>query len=50
MAGNNVTAAEGNPAMDYDAHFASYHLFTSLFKWGTIFVILVVLLLAYLTL
>ncbi len=36
--------------MDYPAHLESYHLFTSLIKWGTVSVILIVLLLAFLTL
>ncbi len=40
----------GHPDMDYEAHLATYHLFTSLLKWGTISVILAVLLLAFLTL
>ena len=36
--------------MDYPAHLATYHLFTSLIKWGAVTVILIVLLLAFLTL
>ena len=50
---NQITAGDqalGHPDMDYEAHLATYHLFTSLLKWGTVFVILAVLLLAFLTL
>ena len=50
MAGNSIDAADGHPDMDYAAHFASYKLFTTLFKWGTIGVILIVLLIAHFTL
>jgi hypothetical protein len=47
VAGNG---ADAHSAMDYPAHLASYHLFTSLMKWGTVFVVGAVLLLAFLTL
>jgi hypothetical protein len=52
MAANQITAqgAPGHSDMDYPAHLASYRLFTSLLKWGTIIVVLAVLLLALLTL
>jgi hypothetical protein len=53
MAVNQVTTADGaldQSGMDYPAHLATYHFFTSLIKWGTIFVVLAVLLLAFLTL
>jgi hypothetical protein len=53
MAANQVTTADGalgQSEMDYPAHLATYRLFTSLIKWGTVFVILAVLLLAFLTL
>ena len=53
MAANQITAGDfelGHPDMDYEAHLATYHLFTQLLKWGAIFVVLAVLLLAFLTL
>jgi hypothetical protein len=53
MAVNQVTTADGvlgQSEMDYPAHLATYEFFTSLIKWGTVFVILAVLLLAFLTL
>lgn len=52
MAANQITAqgAPGHPDMDYAAHLASYKLFTSLLKWGSIFVILALVLLAVVTL
>jgi hypothetical protein len=53
MATDQLVAGNGanvDSAMDYPAHLASYHLFTSLMKWGTVFVIGAVLLLAFLTL
>ena len=50
MAANQIDVASGHPDMDYPAHLASYHLFTTLFKWGTVLVVAIVLLLAFLTL
>jgi hypothetical protein len=56
MAANQVTGqlngndAIGQPDMDYPAHLATYRLFTSLVKWGTVLVILALVLLAFLTL
>jgi len=47
VAGNGADVASG---MDYPAHVATYHFFTSLMKWGTVFVVGAVLLLAFLTL
>ncbi len=45
-----TTGAEGNPAMDYEAHYATYKTFTTMVKWGTATVVLILILLAYLTL
>jgi hypothetical protein len=40
----------GHEGMDYPAHLETYRLFTGLVKWGTVSVVLIVLLLAFLTL
>ena len=40
----------GHSDMDYAAHFATYHLFTTLLKWGAIGVVLILVLLAFITL
>jgi hypothetical protein len=52
MAANQMTGGDaiGQPDMDYPAHLATYQLFTSLVKWGTILAILALVLLAFLTL
>ncbi|WP_374547091.1 aa3-type cytochrome c oxidase subunit IV [Rhodoblastus sp.] len=52
MAANQMTEGDalGHSDMDYPAHLATYRLFTSLVKWGTIFVVLVLILLAFITL
>ena len=53
MAANQTAAhndSGGHPDMDYAAHFATYHLFTTLLKWGAIGVVLILILLAFLTL
>jgi hypothetical protein len=47
MSGNDALGASD---MDYPAHFETYRLFTSLVKWGTATVILILLLLAFFTL
>jgi hypothetical protein len=52
MSADQMTAGEsgGHPDMDYEAHQATYAMFTGLIKWGTVGVIFVVLLLAFFTL
>jgi hypothetical protein len=53
MAANQITTGDselGHPDMDYAAHLATYHMFTQLMKWGAIFVILTILVLAFVTL
>jgi hypothetical protein len=52
MSADQMTAEEagGHPDMDYAAHQATYQMFIGLIKWGSIGVILIVLLLAFLTL
>lgn len=42
--------AEGHPDMDYAEHEKTYRMFTSFVKWGTLAVVLAVILLAVLTL
>ena len=46
----NDVATTGHPDMDYAEHDRTYAMFTSLFKWGAVFCIACVLLLAFLTL
>jgi hypothetical protein len=46
----NDIATAGHPDMDYAEHDRTYAMFISLFKWGTVFCIACVLLLAFLTL
>jgi hypothetical protein len=53
MAADQIAAhndSGGHPDMDYAAHFATYRLFTTLLKWGSIGVVLILVLLAFLTL
>ena len=53
MAADQMTAhneSGSHPDMDYAAHVATYHLFTSLLKWGSIGVAAVLILLAFITL
>jgi hypothetical protein len=53
MAADQIAAhsnSGGHPDMDYPAHLATYHLFTTLLKWGAIGVVVVLILLAFLTL
>jgi hypothetical protein len=45
-----VAAADGHPDMDYLEHEKTYRMFTSFVKWGTVSVILIVILLAFATL
>lgn len=49
MASNEVVS-DGHPDMDYAEHERTYAFFIALFKWGTVFCIACVLLLAVLTL
>ena len=49
MADHHVSEA-GHPAMDYAEHERTYALFIKLFKYGTVAVVVFVVLLAYLTL
>ena len=46
----NDVAATGHPDMDYAEHDRTYSMFISLFKWGTVFCVGCVVLLAVLTL
>ncbi len=46
---NEITSG-GHPDMDYAEHEKTYAFFIALFKWGTVFCIACVLLLAFLTL
>ncbi len=46
----NDIARTDHPDMDYAEHDRTYDLFIALFKWGTVFCIACVLLLAFLTL
>jgi hypothetical protein len=52
MAADQIMAGggDGQSAMDYPAHLATYQFFTHLMTWGTVAVIFAVLLLAFLTL
>ena len=53
MAADQMTAGngpEGHPAMDYEAHRATYKLFTAMIKWGTVLVVFILLMLAFFTL
>lgn len=49
MASNEVVS-DGHPDMDYPEHERTYAFFTTLFKWGTVFSIGLVVVLALLTL
>ena len=42
--------AGGHPDMDYSAHEATYSFFISLVKWGTVFCVAALVLVAFLTL
>ena len=46
----NEVSSGGHPDMDYAEHEKTYELFIGLFKWGTVFCIGCVVLLAVLTL
>ena len=46
----NEVSTDGHPDMDYAEHEKTYGLFITLFKWGTVFSIACVVLLAVLTL
>ena len=47
MADNHGAAAEkGHPAMDYSEHEKTYKMFIALTKWGTIFNVAVLVLMA----
>ena len=46
----NDVGASGHPDMDYAEHERTYSLFIALFKWGTAFCIVCVVLRALLTL
>jgi hypothetical protein len=46
----NEVVTGGHPDMDYAEHERTYKLFIALFKWGTVFCIGCVVLLALLTL
>jgi hypothetical protein len=50
MADQMMAGESGHPDMDYEAHQATYAMFTNLIKWGTIGVIFIMLLLAFFTL
>jgi hypothetical protein len=50
MADHHVAMAGGHPDMDYAEHEKSYKLFLGFVKYGTIGVILLVLILAFVTL
>ena len=46
----NDVAASGHPDMDYAEHDRTYAMFVTLFKWGAVFCVACVVLLAVLTL
>ncbi|MFT4099157.1 MAG: aa3-type cytochrome c oxidase subunit IV [Rhodoblastus sp.] len=46
----NEVSTGGHPDMDYAEHEKTYAFFIALFKWGTVFCIACVLLLAIVTL
>jgi hypothetical protein len=50
MVEQHVATAGGHPDMDYAEHEKTYRMFTGFVKYGTVSVILIVLLLAILTL
>jgi hypothetical protein len=52
MAANQATGESllGHADMDYPAHLSTYRLFTSLVKWGTGSIVLILILLAFFTL
>jgi hypothetical protein len=39
----HVVEAAGAPEMDYPEHERTYALFTGLFKWGTVFCVLLLI-------
>lgn len=46
---NNAAQPNGHPAMDYEEHERTYSLFIGLIKYGTIFSVACIILLAILT-
>jgi hypothetical protein len=46
----NEVVADGHPDMDYAEHDKTYRLFITLFKWGAVFCVACIVLLAFLTL
>mgnify|MGYP001765154483 CR=1 FL=1 len=47
---HETVSAGGHPAMDYAEHEKTYDLFIGLMKWGTVFCVACMILLAVLTL
>lgn len=50
MAEHHVAVAGGHPDMDYAEHDKTYKLFLGMVKYGTVAVILAVIILAFVTL
>ncbi len=46
MADQQHASAGGHPAMDYPEHERTYAMFTNLTKWGTIIIVVILILMA----